>query len=114
MANFLTADFLNSPAINIRILWIPVLESRSLKSRTIGAADRVFTGGVGGGQFLWRLRSQTGADKDRVMKAAVRAFTALKLNDPPDDYKKKFLQGLVASGLKKAQVQSALLPQDHF
>ena len=112
MANFLTADFLNSPAIDTYSLdSSPRVTLSQIPHDWSGGQG---PGGVAWGQFLWRLRSQTGADKDRVMKAAVRAFTALKLNDPPDDYKKKFLQGLVASGLKKAQVQSALLPQDHF
>lgn len=112
MANFLTADFLDSPVIDNKSLdSSPRVSFTQIPHDWNGGQG---PGGIAWGEFLWRLRGQTGADKDRVTKAAVHAFAALHLNDPPDDYEKEFLRGLVASGLEEAQVRSALPSPKRF
>jgi hypothetical protein len=104
VANYLTADFLNSP----------LLDSVDLTKRiTIAATRHTWVGaqsegGRAWGSYMWALREQYTSAK--ATPAIVQAFRALKPSTPPPDYQDFFLKELVAAGLDSATVNRLVNP----
>jgi hypothetical protein len=104
VANYLTADFLNSP----------LLDGVDLTKRiAIAATPHTWVGGQteGGmawGSYMWALREQYTAAK--ATPAIVKAFQALQPSTPPPDYQDVFLKELVAAGLDSATVNRLVNP----
>jgi hypothetical protein len=102
VANYLTADFLNSPIID---------EVNLNGGSAFDAIPHTWAGGQGEGgmawgAYLWKLRAQAGANKNRVTKAVVQAWTSVKSTSPPHDYQAEFLQALVTAGLDPSQLKN--------
>jgi hypothetical protein len=104
VANYLTADFLNSP----------LLDGVDLTKRSaIAATPHTFVGGQteGGmawGSYMWALREQYTSAK--ATPAIVQAYRALHPSEPPPDYQAVFLKELVAAGLDETTVNRLLSP----
>jgi hypothetical protein len=105
VANYLTADFLNSPLLD---------DSVDLTERIpIAATPHTFIGGQseGGsawGSYMWALRERYTSAK--ATPAIVQAFRALKPSTPPPDYQDVFLKELVAAGLDSETVSRFVNP----
>ena len=104
VANYLTADFLDSP----------LLDGVDLTKRIAIAATRhtwvggQSEGGMAWGSYMWALREQYTSAK--ATPAIVQAFRALQLNTPPPDYEAVFLKELVAAGLDPTTANRLLNP----
>jgi zinc-ribbon domain len=104
VANYLTADFLNSP----------LLDGVDLTKRiSIAATPHTWVGGQteGGmawGSYMWALREQYTSTK--ATPAIVRAYQALHPSEPPPDYQAVFLKELVAAELDPTTVNRLLSP----
>jgi hypothetical protein len=104
VANYLTADFLNSP----------LLDGVDLTKRSAIAATRhTFVGGQreGGmawGSYMWALREHYTSAK--ATPAIVHAYRALHPSEQPPDYQAVFLKELVAAGLDETTVNRLLSP----
>jgi hypothetical protein len=105
MANYLTADFLNSALLD---------DSVDLTKRIAIAATRhsfeggQTEGGMAWGSYMWALREHYMPAK--ATPAIVQAFRALRPSTPPPDYQDVFLKGLVAAGLDAATVNRLVNP----
>ena len=104
VANYLTADFLNSPLLDGVNL---------IKRSAIAATPHTFVGGQteGGmawGSYMWALREQYTSAK--ATPAVVQAFLALKPSTPPPDYQDVFLKEPVAAGLDSETVSRLVNP----
>jgi hypothetical protein len=104
LANYLTADFLNSP----------LLDSVDLTKRIpITHTPHTFVGGQGEGgmawgSYMWALRDRYGSAK--ATEAIVKAFLQLKPSTPPPEYQDIFLKGLRAAGLDSMTANELLNP----
>ena len=102
VANYLTADFLNSP----------VIDEVNLERRfpftgiTHTWAGGQGEGGLAWGSFLWKLRMEAGPTKVRVTKAVAQSWMSLKLTSAQHDYEADFLKALGIAGLDVAQVKN--------
>jgi hypothetical protein len=104
VANYLTADFLDSP----------LLDSIDLTER-VAMADTPHTwvggqseGGMAWGSYMWALREHYTSAK--ATPAIVQAFRALHPSTPPPDYQGVFLKELVAAGLDSTTVNGLASP----
>jgi hypothetical protein len=104
VANYLTADFLNSPELD------PV----DLRERTPITATRhtwrggQSEGGMAWGSYMWALRGQYTSAK--ATPAIIQAFLALQPSTQSKDYQGDFLKGLAAAGLDSATVNRLVNP----
>jgi hypothetical protein len=104
VANYLTADFLNSPLLDGVNL---------IKRSALAATPHTFVGGQteGGmawGSYMWALREHYTSAK--ATSAIVQAYRALHPSEPPPDYQAVFLKELVAAGLDETTVNRLLSP----
>ncbi|MEA2897619.1 MAG: zinc-ribbon domain [Bradyrhizobium sp.] len=104
VANYLTADFLQSPLLDSVDLTqrIPIADTRHT---WVGGQGK---GGMAWGSFMWALREKYTSLK--ATPAIVKAFQALKPSMPPPDYQGVFLKGLVAAGLDSETVSRLVNP----
>jgi hypothetical protein len=103
VANYLTADFLNSP----------LLDGVDLTKRISFAiphtwGDGQTEGGMAWGSYMWALREHYTSTK--ATPAIVQAYRALHPSEPPSDYRTVFLKELVAAGLDETTVNTLLSP----
>jgi hypothetical protein len=104
VANYLTADFLNTP----------LLDSVDLRKRIMIAATRRTwdggqdEGGMAWGSYMWALRAHYASAK--ATAAIVHAFQALQPKTPPPDYQDVFLKELISAGLDSTTVNSLVNP----
>jgi ribosomal protein L40E len=106
VANYLTADFLNSPLLDDAVdltKRIPIAETRHT---WVGGQSE---GGMAWGSYMWALREQYTSAK--ATPAIVRAFQSLKPSTTPTpDYQDIFLKQLVEAGLESATVNKLVNP----
>jgi zinc ribbon protein len=104
VANYLTADFLNTPLLDSVNLTerIPIAVT---PHTWVGGQSK---GGMAWGGYLWALRERYTSAK--ATPAIVQAFRALRPTTPPPDYQDLFLKELVAAGLDSATVNSLINP----
>jgi hypothetical protein len=104
LANYLTADFLDSPQLDFVDL---------TKRSAIADIPHTWVGGqsegsIAWGSYLWALREQYTWVK--VTPAIVQAFRALQPSTPPPNYQDVFLKELVTAGLDSATVNKLIKP----
>jgi hypothetical protein len=104
VANYLTADFLNSPLLDSVDLTKRIPITKTPHTWVGGQSE----GGMAWGSYLWALRSRYGAAK--ATEAIVKAFREFQPSTPPPDYQDIFLKGLRAAGLDSATANELLNP----
>lgn len=105
VANYLTADFLDSAIIDSVDMNERVAISETRHTFVGGQSE----GGMAWGSYLWALRKQYTSAK--ATPAIVHAFRTLRPRTPPQDYQDLFLKALVAAGLDSSTVTKLLNPQ---
>ncbi|MET4388906.1 transcription initiation factor TFIIIB Brf1 subunit/transcription initiation factor TFIIB [Bradyrhizobium sp. F1.4.3] len=103
VANYLTADSINSPlldSVNL-IERVPIAATRHT---WVGGQSE---GGMAWGSYMWALREDKYTSA-KATPAIVQAFRKLKPSTPPQDYQDIFLKELVAAGLDSATVNRLL------
>ena len=104
VANYLTADFLNSPALDR----VDLTERIAIAATPHTGVGGQSEGGMAWGSYMWALREHYTSAK--ATPAIVQAFRALQPSTPPPDYQSVFLKELVAAGLDATTVNGLLSP----
>jgi hypothetical protein len=104
VANYLTADFLNSPLLD----GVDLTERIGISGIPHTWVGGQSEGGMAWGSYMWALRTQYTPAK--ATPAIVQAFQALQPGTPPPDYQAIFLKELVAAKLDPDTVNKLLNP----
>ena len=104
VANYLTADFLDSPLLDSVDLTERIPIAATAHTWVGGQSE----GGMAWGSYMWALREQYTSAK--TTPAIVQAFRAVKPSTPPPDYQDVFLKELVAAGLDSETVSRLVNP----
>ena len=104
VANYLTADFLDSPLLD----WGDLKKRISIVATPHTWRGGQSEGGMAWGSYMWALREHYTSAK--ATPAIVQAYRALHPSEPPSDYRTVFLKELVAAGLDETTVNTLLSP----